>query len=176
MSPTRLSADHWRWLCVGVGVTLRVIPWARNPPVWQDEAALVLNVIRLDFADYFGPLIHHQAAPPLFLVMERLALLMLGDSEAALRLPVLLLGCVSLVLFAALARRVLDPVPAAVAVGLFAVSDRLIWHAAEVKPYAGDALVAVLVAWVYVRTRPWSLAARCGLWMIVLPLLVWFSY
>ena len=176
MSPTRLSADGWRWLCVGIGIVLRVIPWARNPPVWQDEAALVLNVIHLDFADYFGPLLHHQAAPPLFLAMEWAALLALGDSEAALRLPVLLLGCLSLVLFASLARRILDPVPAAVAVGLFAVSDRLVWHAAEVKPYAVDALVAVLVAWVYVRTRSWSLAARCGLWAVVLPVLVWFSY
>src|SRR3954468_4609931 len=138
MSPTRLSADGGRWLCVGFGIGLRLVPWARNPPVWQDEAALVLNVIHLDFADYFGPLIHHQAAPPLFLVMERLALLTLGDSEAALRLPVLLLGCVSLVLFASLARRVLDPVPAAVAAGLFAVSDRLIWHAGEVNAYGAD--------------------------------------
>jgi hypothetical protein len=176
MSPTRLSADHWRWLCVGIGVVLRIIPWARNPPLWQDEAALVLNVIHLDFADYFGPLIHHQAAPPLFLAMERVALLTLGDSEAALRFPVLLLGCLSLVLFALLARRVLDPVPAAVAVGLFAVSDRLIWHATEVKPYAVDVLVAVLVAWGFVRTRHWSVAAQCGLWAVVLPVLVWLSY
>ena len=174
--PTRLTADGWRWLCVGLGVMLRVIPWARNPPLWQDEAALILNVIHLDFADYFGRLIHHQAAPPLFLCLERLARLILGDSEAALRLPVLLLGCVSLVLFAMLARRILDPIPAAVATGLFAVSDRLIWHATEVKPYAVDALVAVLVAWGYVRTRRWSLAAQCGLWAVALPLLVWLSY
>ena len=174
--PTRLSADGWRWLCVGVGVVLRVIPWARNPPLWQDEAALVLNILYLDFADYFGPLIHHQAAPPLFLCLERVALLILGDSEAALRLPVLLLGCVSLVLFALLVRRILDPIPAAVATGLFAVSDRLIWHATEVKPYAVDSLVAVLVAWVYVRTRHRSLTIQCGLWAVVLPLLVWFSY
>jgi hypothetical protein len=176
MSPTRLSADHWRWLCVGIGVGLRIVPWARNPPLWQDEAALVLSVIHLDFADYFGPLLHHQAAPPLFLAMERLAFLTLGDSEAALRLPILLLGCVSLVLFALLARRILDPVPAAVAVGLFAVSDRLIWHATEVKPYAVDALVAVLVAWGYIRTRHWSLNAQCVLWTIALPILGWFSY
>lgn len=174
--PTRPSADDWRWLCVGLGVVLRVIPWARNPPLWQDEAALVLNVIHLGFADYFGPLLHHQAAPPLFLALERTALLSFGDSEAALRLPILLLGCVSLVLFAALARRILDAVPAAVATGLFAVSDRLIWHATEVKPYAVDALVAVLVAWTYVRTRHWSLAAQCGLWAVVLPLLAWLSY
>src|SRR5689334_12552637 len=176
MSPTRPSADFWRWLCVGLGVVLRVIPWARNPPLWQDEAALVLNVIRLDFTGYFGPLLHHQAAPPLFLAMERIARLTLGDSEAALRLPVLLLGCVSLVLFAVLARRVLEPIPAAVAVGLFAVSDRLVWHATEVKPYAVDALVAVLVAWGYVRSRHWSLTAQCALWAIALPILVWFSY
>lgn len=174
--PTRLSANGWRWLCVGLGVVLRVIPWARNPPLWQDEAALVLNVLCLDFADYFGPLVHHQAAPPLFLALERVTRFILGDSEAALRLPVLLLGCVSLVLFAVLARRVLDPKPAAAATGLFAVSDRLIWHATEVKPYAVDALVAVLVAWGYVRTRQWSLTAQCGLWAIVLPVLAWFSY
>jgi hypothetical protein len=176
MSPTRLSADGWRWLCVGVGIVLRLIPWGRNPPLWQDEAALVLNVLHLNFADYFGPLIHHQAAPPLFLAMERVALLTLGDSEIALRLPVLLTACVSLVLFALLARRILSPIPAAVATGLFAVSDRLIWHATEVKPYAVDALVAVLVAWGYVRTRHWSLVAQGGLWAVVLPLLIWFSY
>ena len=174
--PTRLSADGWRWLCVGIGVVLRVIPWARNPPLWQDEAALVLNVIHLDFTDYFGPLIHHQAAPPMFLALERVALLFLGDSEWALRLPILLLGCASLVLFGLLARRILEPIPAAIGTGLFAVSDRLIWHSTEVKPYAVDALVAVLVAWVFVRTRHWSFAIQCGLWAVVLPLLVWFSY
>jgi hypothetical protein len=174
--PTRPTADGWRWLCVGVGIVLRVIPWARNPPVWQDEAALVLNVIHLDFAEFFGPLIHHQAAPPLFLGLERLTFLAIGDAEWALRLPILLLGCVSLVLFAVLARRTLPARPAAIAVGLFAVSDRLIWHATEVKPYAIDALVAVLVAWGYVRTRHWSLARQFGLWLVVLPVLVWFSY
>jgi uncharacterized membrane protein len=108
--------------------------------------------------------------------MERLALVTLGDSEAALRFPILLLGCASLVLFAILARRILEPIPAAIAVGLFAVSDRLIWHATEVKPYAVDVLVAVLVIWGYVRTRHWSLTAQCGLWTVVLPLLIWFSY
>ena len=62
--PSRPNADGWRWLFVALGVVLRVIPWARNPPVWQDEAALVLNVLHFDFAGFFGPLIHHQAAPP----------------------------------------------------------------------------------------------------------------
>ena len=174
--PSRWNADGWRWLFVVLGVALRLIPWARNPPLWQDEAALVLNVVHFDFAGFFGPLIHHQAAPPFFLCLERVAFLTLGDSEAAMRLPVLLLGSLSLVLFALLARRILDPVPAAVATGLFAASDRLIWHATEVKPYAIDTLVAVIVAWVYVRTRHGSLVRQCALWAVVLPVLVWLSY
>lgn len=174
--PSRWTPDDWRWLWVVLGVGLRLIPWARNPPLWQDEAALVLNVLHLDFPGFFGPLIHHQAAPPLFLCMERVAFLALGDSEAVMRLPVLLLGCLSLVMFALLARQVLDPIPAAVATGLFAVSDRLIWHATEVKPYAIDALVAVAVAWGYVRTRHWPLVRQCAPWAVVLPVLLWLSY
>jgi hypothetical protein len=174
--PSRWNADGWRWLAVAVGVILRIIPWARNPPLWQDEAALVLNVLHFDCPGFFGPLIHHQAAPPLFLCLERITFLTVGDSELALRVPVLLLGGLSLVLFALLARRILDPVPAALATGLFAVSDRLIWHTTEVKPYAIDALVAVLVAWGYVRTRHWPLAPQCGVWAVVLPFLVWLSY
>ena len=174
--PSRSNADGWRWLFVALGIVLRLIPWARNPPLWQDEAALVLNVIHIDFAGYFGPLIHHQAAPPLFLCLERVALLTLGDSEAAMRAPVVLLGCLSLVVFALLARRILAAVPAALAIGLFAVSDRLIWHSTEVKPYAVDVLVAVLVAWGYARTRHRPLAWQCGLWALVLPAMLWLSY
>jgi hypothetical protein len=205
--PSRLNADGWRWCFVVVGIVLRLIPWARNPPLWQDEAALVLNVIHFDFVGFFGPLLHHQAAPPLFLALEKLALLTLGASEAAMRLPIVLAGCVSLVLFSSLARRTLvlqqaamggdrsaaratlarengvdlaalrsPPIAAMIAVGLFAVSDRLIWHATEVKPYALDAFVAVAVAWGYVRTRHWSLMTQCFLWILVLPATIWFSY
>src|SRR5207244_1200171 len=107
----------------------------RDPPLWHDEAALVLNAVYLDLSECFGKLLHHEAAPPLFLALERLTLLAFGDSELALRSPVLLVGCASLVLFASLARRVLASWPAALAAGLFAASDRLIWHATEAKPY-----------------------------------------
>jgi hypothetical protein len=67
-------------------------------------------------------------------------------------------------------------VGAALAVGLFAVSDRLIWHATEVKPYSLDVLVAVAVAWGYVRSRHWSLINQCVLWILVLPATIWLSY
>lgn len=174
--PGSPTADGWRWALVACGVTLRILPWAGNPPVWQDEAALALNVVHLGFADYLGPLQHFQAAPPLYLIVERASLCLFDTGEMALRAPAVLAGCASLVLFALLAGRVLEPVPAALAVGLFAVSDRLVWHAAEVKPYAVDAFAAVLVAWGYVRIRDWPLGWQCALWALILPVLLWLSY
>src|SRR5262245_41919256 len=136
------SPDFWRWIAVVLGILIRVSHVVRDPALWHDEAALVLNVVYLDVTECFGKLLHHEAAPSLFLVLGRRALRMGGASELALRMPVLAIGCMSLVLFASLARRLLSPWSAALAVGLFAVSDRLVWHATEAKPYAVDVFVA----------------------------------
>src|SRR5687767_7588266 len=131
--PTRLGPDAWRWAFVALGVLLRLFHWLRDPAAWQDECALILNVLNLDFADYFGRLLHHQAAPPLFLVLERAVLLAFGDSTVALRVPLVLAGCASVLVFSDLTRRVLPAGAAVLAVALFAVSDRLLFHACEVK-------------------------------------------
>lgn len=170
------SPDVWRWSAVVVGVLIRVVHVLRDPPLWHDEAALVLNAVYLDLSECFGKLLHHEAAPPLFLALERLALLAIGDSELALRAPVLVIGCLSLVLFALLARRVLPAWPAALAVALCAGSDRLIWHATEAKPYAFDVFIAVLVAWTFVRGRDRPLRTQCILWLAVLPVAEWLSF
>jgi hypothetical protein len=157
-------------------VAVRLSHVLRGPALWHDEAALVLNALYLDLGECFGKLLHHEAAPPLFLVLERLTLLTLGDSEFALRLPVLVIGCLSLVLFSDLARRVLPAWSAVLAVGLFAFSDRLVWHAQEAKPYAVDVAVATLVAWGYLRTCDWPLLAQCLLWVAILPVVQWLSF
>jgi len=122
----------------------------------------------------FGKLLHHEAAPPLFLVLEKLSVRVFGDSELALRGPVLILGCLSLALFAQAAPRILSSWPATLAVGLFAFSDRLIWHAIEAKPYAVDVLVAVTVIVGYLRTRSLPLRCQCAIWALVLPIAEWF--
>lgn len=176
LSQLARSPDAWRWSAVAVGVLVRLSHVLRDPALWHDEAALVLNVVYLDLSDCFGKLLHHEAAPPLFLVLERLTLLAFGDAEQTLRLPVFLIGCGSLVLFAVLARQLLPPWPAALAAALFAASDRLIWHSAEAKPYAVDVFVAVLVAWGFVRTRNLPLRIQCALWLAVLPLAEWLTF
>lgn len=159
-----------------VGVAIRLVHVLRDPPLWHDEAALVLNAVYLDLPECFGKLLYHEAAPPLFLALERGTRLTVGDLELALRAPVLLVGCVSLVVFAAFVQRILAPWPAALATALFAVSDRLIWHATEAKPYAVDVFIAALVGWVFVRTRDWPLWKPAGLWLAVLPVAEWLSF
>ena len=171
-----LLASGWTRLFVFLGVALRLFHWLRDPVVWHDEAALLINVLRLDFGDFLGPLLLHEAAPPLFLVIERLTLEVLGDSPMALRLPAVLASILALCAFSNVSRRMLTPWAATGATALFAVSDRFLWHAAEAKPYSFDVLVAVGVAWGFLGTRPWSLGWQCALWVVVLPAALWLSY
>src|SRR5262249_6298078 len=118
-----------------VGVALRLFHYLRDPSVWHDEAALIVNGRHLDFSPLLGPLMGHEASPPLFLWLERAMILALGDSTFALRLIPALASCLSVVLFVAAARRRLPPAAAFSAALLFAASDRLLWHACEAKPY-----------------------------------------
>src|SRR5437764_7800809 len=124
-----------RWL-VALGCGLRLFHYLRDPSVWHDEAALIVNVLRHDFWQLLGPLQWNEAAPPLFLWLERAIVLLLGDSTFALRLLPMLAGCAALILLAATAKRVLPPRGAFWSVLLFAVSDRLLWYACEATPYS----------------------------------------
>jgi hypothetical protein len=161
---------------LAVGVALRLVHFLRSPSIWHDEAALVLSALNLGFADHLGPLAHSEAAPPLFVALVRAVSLVLGDGMPALRLPSLLASLAALFLFVPVARRFLSPAAAALAVFLLAVSDRLLWHAVEAKPYSGDVLVAVvglrLLAAFEGRPGPGPLLLAAASF----PLLVWFSY
>src|SRR6185312_1305795 len=128
---------------VWAGIVCRVVQYFWDRSFWVDEASLVLNIRTKTAAQLLGPLSYHQAAPPVFLLIERALFHLTGGSELSLRLFPLLAGCVSVVLFASLAKRLLSAWPAVFAIALFGFSDRLIWHATEVKQYGIDVFVAV---------------------------------
>src|SRR5262245_31090979 len=90
---------------VVLGLIIRFFHYVRDPSMWHDEAALVLNVIGKSFGELLGPLYWSEAAPPLFLWAERGISLVLGDRTVALRLLPFLSGCAALVCLAPLARR-----------------------------------------------------------------------
>jgi hypothetical protein len=116
-----------------------------------------------------------QAAPPAWLLFQRMMVVLFGTNEFALRALALVTGIAGLLLMAKLARRLLSPIAAVVAVALYAFSDRLIWHAAEVKPYSVDAFLATLLLFTAIGINR-SATTRLLLTSIVAAVGVWWSY
>ncbi len=161
---------------LAVGLALRAFVYLRNPSVWQDEAALLVNVIGKGFAELLGPLTFSEAAPPLFLWAERAVVLMLGESTYATRLLPFLASCAALLLIVPVARALLRPAAVPWAVLLFGVNDHLLWHASEAKPYSLDVLAATVLLLVWVRTRDGGLGRRLLLYAALAPVVIWISY
>src|SRR5687768_1145043 len=105
--PDNRRVQHWIVWIVALGLLLRLYHYLRVPSMWHDEALLVVNVLGKDFQELLGPLFLGEAAPPLFLWLERAVALALGDSLLALRAPPLLASCAALLLAAWAARRIL---------------------------------------------------------------------
>ena len=177
-SPGRQRARVWLWLllsCLLLGAGLRLRQYLLRASYWNDEAFVVLNVMDHPAKRLLGPLDYKQAAPPVFLWIERAAGLSLGWGELSLRLFPLLAGLASLGLFAVLALRVFSLPVAAFALGFYALNDKLIDYCAEVKQYSSDALIAVALLWIAVGARGrWSATKRflvlsaitaCGVWL-----------
>jgi 4-amino-4-deoxy-L-arabinose transferase-like glycosyltransferase len=139
------------WGLVALGALLRIARALANRSLWGDEGSLAINVVLRSFAGLAGPLAHDQAAPLGFLWLEKAATLAFGESETALRLVPLLASLASLPLFRRLAREILGPRDALVALALFAISEPLVFYASEAKPYASDVLVALAIAWATLR-------------------------
>ena len=163
---------------ITVGIGLRLAEYGLNRSLWLDEAFLALNIRDRGFGDLFGTLDYNQAAPAGYLLLERSAVALFGDTEYALRAIAVIAACASVPLFWISARRVLATWPAILALGLFALSGGLLLHAAEVKPYSSDVLVSVALLTLAVArwpqgelTLPRSIAAG-----LVGGALVWVSY
>jgi hypothetical protein len=163
-------------VCIGIGIRLRAYLFNRS--LWLDESLLALNIVNRSFsALLLEPLGLGQAAPPGFLVAQRLAVQAFGSNEYALRLVPLLSGVLSLLLFAYLAKRWLSPTGALVAVGLFALSDLLIYYSTEAKQYSSDVAVGLLLCCFAVccESRPVSSINSVAL-AVGGAIAIWFSH
>ncbi|MEW6251446.1 MAG: glycosyltransferase family 39 protein [Planctomycetota bacterium] len=168
----------WFWLLLGLGLAWRIVRYARGAPFWCDESYLNLSILHRDYEALLDqPLEYSQIAPLLFVWAQRTALEWFGGGEYSLRLLPFVASLAALGLFAHLAWAHLPPRAAALAVGLYAVSYRIVRHATDAKPYAVDALVAILLLWVGARwlRRPGSLRWTVAALVVAVPG-VWLSY
>jgi hypothetical protein len=153
------------YVLVGLGLLLRVVQYASNRSLWNDEALLALNLIEKRVTDLAGPLDFDQAAPVGFLLTEGIVTRVLGFSEYALRLFPLVCGLLSVPAFVWLARRTLARAAAPLAILLFVVADALVYYSSELKPYETDvaASLGLLIAGVFLAEHAARLTATSAL-------------
>jgi hypothetical protein len=177
-SPGRLRfrCAHGVLLVIVAGMLLRLYHYARDPSMWHDEAAFVLNVLQKSFGELLGPLRFAEAAPPLFLWVERAVSLALGDGTFALRLVPFVASCLVLVLVAWAGRSLGGTTFAVSATLLIAASDRLLWHCCEAKPYAIDAFCAAGLLALYLAVRDQPLRRQFIIFAALVPVVIWLSY
>ena len=165
------------WSVIAVGIALRVTQYLADRSLWGDEGALALNLIQKPVGDLLKPLDYLQGAPTGFLLAEKAIIEVLGDDELALRLFPLACGILSLFLFAAVARRVLEPIGAACALVLFATAEFPVYYSSEVKQYSVD-VAATLVLFYGALAIDWRTARawQVGLAGVAAGVVVWFSH
>ena len=171
---TEPGPDHWNriaWMLVGLGVVARLLRYLLAFPLWGDECMLAENFLTHNYADLLRPLDNCQVAPPLFLGLELTAVKLFGFSEWSLRLLSVVGAIAGLLIFRHLASRILRGPGYVLAVGFMAAAFFPARHSAEVKPYALDLMVAVVlmalaVEWWRDRSRTrwlWALTITVGL-------------
>ena len=172
LSPRRLVVG-----VVAISVIWRLVVYGLAFPIWGDEAFLAINFITRDFGGMIAPLDYGQIAPLGYCWAQLLAARFFGLSEWSLRLVALLCGTGALLLFPLFAFRVVPRRAAMLATAIFAASYYLCRHSAEVKPYATDLLVSLMLTMTAhaLLARPDSLIRWCGL-VALGAISVWCSY
>lgn len=162
---------------VALGLVARIAEYLRNRHPWMDESSLAANIRGHSFLEPPALLSQDQVAPFGFLATERLIAAVLGDSYLALRLLPFLAGLASVLLFARVARRLLGPTARLWALGLFALSDPLIYFSCELKPYVVDvAATLVVLGWPDADEIARASLARLAGIAALGAALVWFSF
>jgi uncharacterized membrane protein len=176
-----LKASDWKVIAamfIGFGVVLRLIPYLHNRSLWMDEAMLAKGILLKPFSQLLGLLDYRQMAPVGFLFIEKSWILNFGESEYVLRLFPLLAGILSLFLFYGVARRILTLRGATIALGLFAISEPLLYYSSELKPYSSDVAIALgiyLLGLVCIEKES-RFIPSLFLLSIAGAILIWFSY
>lgn len=159
----RLAAAEAAWFVGAVGVVLRLSQFLSNRSLWLDEVLIALNVRERSLSDLLGPLSYHQAAPVGFTLLVKAVVTLFGENDYTYRLAPLVCGLAALPLIYIVARRLVGPNAALVALGLLALSDPAIYYAAELKPYSGDLFVALLLVAACPADLSQGLSVRRGL-------------
>jgi len=180
VSPTPADVRILRRLAlilVLVGIVVRVTRYFMLFPLWGDEIFICQNFIDRDYLGLTRQLDGGQIAPVFFLWAQMAVFRAFGGAELAMRALPLFAGIVSLGLFWSLARRLVSPVAAVLAVGLLSVATWPVSMSHFAKPYGFDlltssALLLAAVRWLHHPER----LSRLALLTVLVPMALLGSY
>jgi len=138
-----MGYEHWIALFLFFGVGVRVFRYSLGLPIWGDEGFLGVNILDRNFRQLLRPMEYIQVAPLGYLWAQRGMFLLFGMSEYVMRLISTVAGIAGLILFVIWAVKIAEPLAAAIAVGVLAVSDIAVRNAVQLKPYGIDLLAGV---------------------------------
>jgi len=164
------SAEGLAVVLIAIGVLLRVKHYFENRSLWLDEACFAITVLSRSFEEIWRniPIAPNFACVPLlFSLIEKSAATLWGPHEYALRLFPFLASLLSVGLFYSLARKALSSSAALVALALFALSEPLVYYAAEVKQYSGDVLATLVICLSLEQIRYSRFSLRQALFLMV---------
>lgn len=172
-----VAGRHMGWVAalVALGLIPRLVEYLHYRPLWSDEAILAAHVLTGSTKDLLGAL-PDAIAPPGYLVALKYCVAAFGVNEYAVRLPSIVGAVAALFLLYAVAKRLASPLCVVISLAFLAVSEHSIYYAGEVRPYATDAAIGLLLLW-------FALGAQEGkspFWPIAFALAgaaaVWLSY
>jgi hypothetical protein len=110
-------------------------------------------------------------------MIQKLLVVLFGGSEYVLRAFPLVCGTASIFLFYRVAKDYIDAKAVALALGLFAISNRLIYYSSEVKQYSTDVAIALLLyaISIHVASRRLSIS-KAMLFGFIGAIAVWLSH
>jgi hypothetical protein len=139
-------------LLIVLGVVLRLGGFAANRALWGDEVAVALNLRFRDFQGLLRPLDYEQTMPIALLTGIKWIVSVLGFSECALRLLLLIAGCLLVAALWITFARFFGRSVALIGLGLAALWQPLIYYSSELKQYECDAFITVITLWFALNT------------------------
>jgi len=131
-----------------VGIILLLRPYGANFSLGLNEAALVLEIINrsvwdIIFSQSYNP--NLPTAPVGFLILEKLAIGLFGYHEGILRLFPLCFSIAGVILFSSLLEKFVDRRAKLFTLSLLVFCGPFIYYSAQVKSYACDVFVAIVL-------------------------------
>lgn len=165
------------WTIICVGVVLRLVRYLYNPSLWFDESNIAIDIISRPISELINPSPdYNQAYPLAFMILTKLFIQFMGTSEYVIRLFPLITSILSLFFFYRVAKNYLNSNSVAIALGLFAVLDTLVFESSNLKPYSSDVLCTLVIFTLasYFQNKNLNMT-RSILFGISGALAIWFS-